>query len=54
MLGAASPFIDLPLQSLEAAITKIFARKGEEVVAVNLKAFHAGRTYAMESLNRLK
>ena len=54
MLGAASPFIDLPLQSLEAAITKIFARKGEEVVAVNLKAFHAGRTYAVESLNRLK
>lgn len=54
MLGAASPFIDLPLQSLEEAITKIFARKGEEVVAVNLKAFHAGRSYALESLNRLK
>lgn len=52
MLGAASPFIDLPLQSLEQAIRDIFARKGEDIVAVNLIAFHAGRAFAEESLNR--
>ena len=51
MLGAASPFIDLPLESLEAAIRSIFARKGEEMVAVNLKAFHAGRSFAEQTLN---
>ena len=52
MLGAASPFIDLPLESLEAAIRSIFARKGEEMVAVNLKAFHAGRSFAEQTLNQ--
>jgi len=51
MLGAASPFIDLPLESLEAAIRSIFARKGEEMVAVNLNAFHAGRSFAEQTLN---
>ena len=44
-------FIDLPLESLEAAIRSIFARKGEEMVAVNLKAFHAGRSFAEQTLN---
>jgi len=52
MLGAASPFIDLPLKSLEEAIRSIFARKGEEMVTVNLKAFHAGRSFAERTLNR--
>ena len=52
MLGAASPFIDLPLKSLEEAIRSIFARKGEEMVAVNLKAFHAGRSFAVKTQNR--
>jgi len=54
MLGAASPFIDLPLQSLEQAIRDIFARKGAEIVAVNLSAFHAGRAFAEKKLNSLK
>jgi indolepyruvate ferredoxin oxidoreductase beta subunit len=54
MLGAASPFIELPLESLETAIREIFSKKGEEVVALNIRAFHAGRTFAEETLNRLK
>lgn len=54
MLGAASPFIDLPLASLEQGIREIFARKGEEMIAVNLKAFHAGRAWSEQILNRLK
>lgn len=43
MLGAASHFIDLPLQSLENAIRKLFGRKGDEVIELNLKALSAGR-----------
>ena len=46
MLGAASPFLDIPLEHFEKAITQIFARKGEDVVNVNLKAFHLGREFA--------
>lgn len=54
MLGAASPFIDLPVSSLEEAIREIFSKKGEEIVAVNLKAFHAGRSYSRQILNKQK
>lgn len=43
MLGAASHFIQLPLESLENAIRKLFARKGEEIIELNLKALSAGR-----------
>lgn len=53
MLGAASPFIDLPPESLEDGIREIFSRKGEETVALNLRAFHAGRVYAEKILNRI-
>jgi indolepyruvate ferredoxin oxidoreductase beta subunit len=43
MLGAASHFIDLPLESLENAIRKLFGRKGQEIIDLNLKALAAGR-----------
>jgi indolepyruvate ferredoxin oxidoreductase beta subunit len=49
MLGAASPFIDMPVSSIENGIREIFSRKGEEVVALNLRAFHAGREFAEAS-----
>ena len=45
-LGAAPPFIDLPLESSERGIREIFSRKGDEVVALNLKALHIGRSFA--------
>jgi indolepyruvate ferredoxin oxidoreductase beta subunit len=45
ILGAASPFIEIPLKSLENAIYKLFFRKGEEIVDLNLKAFRAGRDF---------
>ena len=54
MLGAASPFIELPLSSLEQGIREIFSKKGEEIVAINLKAFHAGRAFTEQILNSLK
>jgi len=47
ILGAASPFIEIPFSSLENAVRKLFERKGEEMVAVNLRALRAGR----EALN---
>jgi indolepyruvate ferredoxin oxidoreductase, beta subunit len=43
ILGAASLHLDLPFSSLENAIRKLFEKKGEEIVAVNLKALIAGR-----------
>jgi len=45
ILGAASPFIDIPYGSLENAIRKLFGRKGEEIVEINLKALKAGRNF---------
>jgi indolepyruvate ferredoxin oxidoreductase beta subunit len=44
ILGAASPYIGLPFESLEKAVRKLFARKGEEVVETNLSALRAGRS----------
>ncbi len=42
MLGTAAPFMDIPYEMLEFGIRKIFERKGENIVQVNLKAFKAG------------
>jgi indolepyruvate ferredoxin oxidoreductase beta subunit len=46
MLGAVSPFLGMPSELLEEMIDAAFARKGAEVVAVNRKAFAAGRAAA--------
>lgn len=48
MLGAASPFLDLPYESLEIGIKKIFGRKGEKIVQLNIDALKAGREFAIE------
>ncbi len=44
LLGAISNFLELPAGLLTDAIRKMFARKGEEIVQANLKAFDAGRS----------
>ena len=46
MLGAASPFIGIDYACIEEGIRRIFARKGEEIVALNLRALKAGRELA--------
>jgi indolepyruvate ferredoxin oxidoreductase beta subunit len=46
ILGAASSFISLPVEELENAVKKLFGRKGENVVDLNLKALRAGRAAA--------
>jgi len=48
ILGAASPFIDIPYESLESGIRKIFGRKGEKVVQLNIEALKAGHEFAIE------
>ncbi len=45
MLGAASPFIDIPYENFEKGIHDLFGKKGEEVVNLNLKALKAGREF---------
>lgn len=45
MLGAASPFTGIEYGIIEEAVRDIFKRKGEDVVAINLKALKAGRDY---------
>jgi indolepyruvate ferredoxin oxidoreductase beta subunit len=43
ILGAASPFIDMPFEDIENAIRELFGKKGDQVVDLNLKALRAGR-----------
>jgi len=43
MLGAASDYLELSAESLEGAMNTLFGRKGEEVVALNIKALKAGK-----------
>ncbi|MFH0842846.1 MAG: indolepyruvate oxidoreductase subunit beta [Bacteroidota bacterium] len=45
VLGAASHFISMSFSSIENAVRKLFVRKGEEIVNLNLKALNAGREH---------
>ncbi len=46
ILGAASDHLGISYESLEKAIRKIFKRKGEAVVELNINALKAGRDFA--------
>lgn len=46
VLGAASPFLDIPFEKLEEAVGILFGRKGEEMVKINIDALKAGREFA--------
>lgn len=48
MLGAAAPFINIEFSKLEDGIRRIFGRKGEEIVDLNLKALNAGYEVAQK------
>jgi len=50
MLGAASPFFQIPFDSFKEGIRKIFARKGDQVIDVNIQALEAGRAFADENM----
>lgn len=47
MLGAASPFVDIAFEKIADGVKAIFDRKGDEVVALNIRALEAGREFAM-------
>ena len=51
MLGAASPYLEIPDEELEKAIEMFFSRKGKEMVDMNIKAFRLGLA---NSLNEQK
>lgn len=42
LLGACAPFIGIHASEIEDAIREIFGTKGEAIVEMNIKAFHAG------------
>jgi indolepyruvate ferredoxin oxidoreductase beta subunit len=43
MLGAASSMLGLATESLKEAVRRLFERKGEEVVRLNIAAYEAGQ-----------
>lgn len=47
LLGAASPYLGMEQDKVEDGIRRIFGRKGEEVVELNIKALRAGRAVAL-------
>jgi indolepyruvate ferredoxin oxidoreductase, beta subunit len=49
MLGAATPFIDISLESFEIGIQKIFERKGDKIVQTNIDALKAGREFSLKN-----
>lgn len=51
VLGAASPFLDVPYESLENGIKKIFGKKGDKIVQLNIQALRAGREYSEKHKN---
>ncbi|TCN67721.1 indolepyruvate oxidoreductase subunit beta [Acetobacteroides hydrogenigenes] len=46
ILGAASAYLNMPIEVIEKAIVTLFERKGQDIVDANLKAFNAGREAA--------
>lgn len=52
LLGAAAPFLGIEAGKLEQGIRDIFARKGEQVVEMNLAAFRSGYEQARKQSKR--
>lgn len=50
LLGATTPFLGIDYAKIQDSIRDIFARKGEEIVEMNLKALDAGREIAQGSI----
>jgi len=53
MLGAAMPFIDIPAEKFEQGIRRIFSRKGEEIVEMNLAALKKGKEISEKRMQSL-
>jgi len=48
ILGAASPYLGIAFDKLEAAIREVFGRKGDDIVNLNLEALRAGAKISKE------
>lgn len=48
LLGASTPFLGIEYDKIEAGVRRIFSRKGEDVVAMNLNALRAGYEIAQD------
>jgi len=51
MLGAASPFIEIPANRFEQGIIDLFIKKGDRVVNINLAAFRSAREITLLKIN---
>ena len=49
MLGAVTPFLSIDVKEVEKVVSSIFKRKGDDVVAMNIKALQAGYSVAMKA-----
>ena len=47
LLGAAIPMLGFSFETVRDAVAKVFARKGEEVVAKNIAALEAGYRHSI-------
>lgn len=54
VLGAATPLLEIDFSFLETAVSKLFGKKGEKVVELNLKAIEAGRKIAQKNIEANK
>ncbi len=50
MLGAATPFLGLPIEEVEKGVKALFEKKGEDVVETNIKALRAGYDLAKSKI----
>ncbi|HIT49243.1 MAG TPA: indolepyruvate oxidoreductase subunit beta [Candidatus Coprenecus stercoripullorum] len=50
LLGAAANVLGIDYDKMRAAVTKVFSRKGEEVVSKNLAALDAGHEYGLKHI----
>lgn len=51
LLGAAAPFLGIDIAKIEDGIHSVFARKGDAIVEMNIKAFRAGLKVAHTRIN---
>jgi len=47
--GAASLFLDIPYEKMEAGVSEIFSKKGDNIIEKNLQALAAGRKFAIDN-----
>ena len=53
LLGLAAPYLPLlSEEQLRAAVARVFARKGQEVVEANLRAFEAGLSHSLKTVSK--